>query len=611
MNRRITLSLALLLVGGLVSAQDLDSARAFLASAQRADGSWIDASCTQTERVTARVAQFLAESGDVTPDTIERALEFLDARDDLDLQQAALRAAAFVAAGRDAVRDTDRILAERIVGVTWSGEQTGWSLSGGPLGDLETTALCLTALGSLQGAPLFTNEFRLFRALNTSVFGIYGYGAVDEVGGIASATALSEAFNLWRGRYFVTGAHTGRQGTVVRIRNLRRDDGGYGDTRTTDLETAMALWVLQSARVRLSSEDLETRDLLVSHQLANGSWNDDPLTTAWALRVLSIPVDRDADGLPDDWEIENGLDPDVRNGTEDLDDDGLSLRAEYELGTDPRFADSDGDGVDDGDEVRLASNPLDRNDTNAAPVVSSTPPRVVATGSRIEYTLQATDPDGHATTCSLASGPTGMTFDEETCSISWLVPESSIGRQPVVIEIVDEPGAKSVHAFTLEVIPDGIDLAAGIVNAENFRADSQTLIATGRVSVRIENVSVQNFSGNVEATAFVDANLDGALDAEDTELGQASFQGDIASLAGVELQIPSTGAVPFADSPVSVFIDSARSIDESDESNNVATSANSSRYDGKLEDSFPVIEWLDPSVGFENNVVYPLVANLD
>jgi hypothetical protein len=61
--------------------------------------------------------------------------------------------------------------------------------------------------------------------------------------------------------------------------------------------------------------------------------------------------DADLDGLPDDWEVANGLDATTDDAVEDPDQDGLPNAAEYMRATDPQEADTDGDGVSDGDEV--------------------------------------------------------------------------------------------------------------------------------------------------------------------------------------------------------------------------------------------------------------------
>jgi hypothetical protein len=82
-----------------------------------------------------------------------------------------------------------------------------------------------------------------------------------------------------------------------------------------------------------------------------------------ALGVIRLQVvtsgDSDGDGLPDDWELAHGLDPNNPvDALDDPDQDGLTTLAEYQGGTDPFHPDSDGDGLPDGREVELRTNPL-------------------------------------------------------------------------------------------------------------------------------------------------------------------------------------------------------------------------------------------------------------
>ncbi|MFT4939232.1 MAG: hypothetical protein ACI88A_002268, partial [Paraglaciecola sp.] len=82
------------------------------------------------------------------------------------------------------------------------------------------------------------------------------------------------------------------------------------------------------------------------------------------LIIVTTAGDLDGDGLPDDYEMQNGLDPsDPIDAYEDMDKDGLSALEEFNAGTDPNIADTDGDNIKDGEELvagedGYTSNPL-------------------------------------------------------------------------------------------------------------------------------------------------------------------------------------------------------------------------------------------------------------
>ena len=68
--------------------------------------------------------------------------------------------------------------------------------------------------------------------------------------------------------------------------------------------------------------------------------------------------DIDGDGIPNLYEVQNGLDPfNAADAQQDNDGDGLTNLEEYRHGSDINKTDTDGDGMADGIEVAQGRNP--------------------------------------------------------------------------------------------------------------------------------------------------------------------------------------------------------------------------------------------------------------
>ena len=90
----------------------------------------------------------------------------------------------------------------------------------------------------------------------------------------------------------------------------------------------------------------------------------------WANGTDPKAVDTDGDTLPDQWEVENSLnptDPAGANGAQgDPDDDGLTNEQERTFHTEPFDADTDADSLPDQWELAFGLDPLDSTAGNGA-----------------------------------------------------------------------------------------------------------------------------------------------------------------------------------------------------------------------------------------------------
>ena len=137
----------------------------------------------------------------------------------------------------------------------------------------------------------------------------------------------------------VTAVFTTPAGTSIRW--LLTNNGG-----NDWVEAAHDAWIRFATR----GSDVRWRAVLSSTGL--------PATPEITQVVIEAKFDRDDDGMDDDWEVDNGLNPTVDDADGNPDNDGLTNLEEFNNGTDPFDPDTDDDGMPDGWEVANGLDPL-------------------------------------------------------------------------------------------------------------------------------------------------------------------------------------------------------------------------------------------------------------
>jgi hypothetical protein len=169
------------------------------------------------------------------------------------------------------------------------------------------------------------------------------------------------------------------------------------------------------------------------------------------------------DGIPDDWKIAHGFDPNDRTvANADTDGDGLTNLQEFQLGTDPRNPDTDGDGVTDGEEVKRGTNPLNA-DTDGDGLTD-------AEEIRLGTNPLNPDTDGDGI-------PDGV---EVKLGLNPLVPDATNSVQGHVVDQSGNPVANA-NVVIFRFFIAGTD-SAGFFSIPKVPADLGSLVAVARTT---------------------------------------------------------------------------------------------------------------------------------
>ncbi|MCP4730254.1 MAG: LamG domain-containing protein [Roseibacillus sp.] len=247
-------------------------------------------------------------------------------------------------------------------------------------------------------------------------------------------------------------------------------------------------------------------------------------------------TDNDGDGLPNDWETANNLDPDDDGTTGetapgrmdgphgadgDPDDDGLSNRDELVRNTDPQDDDSDDDTLNDGNEINIhGSNPNsddtdgdDLKDGDEINIHNTDPARADSDGDGLddgdEVNTHSTQPDNPD------SDGDGFSDGQE---VSTLLSDPNNGDDPPIASSGGTPYSKAV-------------LGDGPVAYYRFEEQNGTIASDSSISGKHGT-----YTGSIG-------------------LGAASFHpnlGSAADFTGGHIDAPNTGS--FTDSTVEVWL---------------------------------------------------------
>ncbi|MEW6375083.1 MAG: CARDB domain-containing protein, partial [Thermodesulfobacteriota bacterium] len=179
-------------------------------------------------------------------------------------------------------RDVSNLITGLISSQTTDG---GWGLfSDDIVGDPLTTALALLSLKSANYSDQNIISSALGFLLSTqNPDGGWGFYQGDDSNVYMTAMVLN-TLSQYKSIYNLQ-AQINNGVTYLLLK--QNPDGGFGSSSSTVYETALAFLAMVASGTDISTVAPQAINYLTSTQLPNGSWNDDPYSTALALRALA------------------------------------------------------------------------------------------------------------------------------------------------------------------------------------------------------------------------------------------------------------------------------------------------------------------------------------
>ncbi len=167
---------------------------------------------------------------------------------------------------------------------------SGWGVAEGFESDVKRTALALQALKAINHSDLETISSALFYLTsNQNADGGFGFSTSTPSTGSGSTVYMTalvlKVLSLYNDTFDL---QTEIDSAVTYLLTKQNVDGGFPSTGSgsTIYETALALDALIASDSDISTVAQPAIDYLKTNQLSNGSWNDDPYSTALALSAF-------------------------------------------------------------------------------------------------------------------------------------------------------------------------------------------------------------------------------------------------------------------------------------------------------------------------------------
>jgi hypothetical protein len=267
--------LALIPIAAAAQQQEIDAGVTWLLSDQNPSGSWGDPELTEL-RDTMVIADVLKQLGQ-TDAQYAYAISFIENILPENTDYVARKASILTQEGIDVSELTDELVAAKR-------PEGGWGASSQYTADNLDTALALRAL-KLADYPdaMMVGVAAGFLTENQNTDGGWGFSPNYESNVYVTAMVLSVLAEL-KDTYDLEAPINNGAAYLLTKQNA---DGGFGASPSTVYETALTLEALVASGADIFAEAPLAASYLISTQLPEGSWDEDPYDTALAIRALS------------------------------------------------------------------------------------------------------------------------------------------------------------------------------------------------------------------------------------------------------------------------------------------------------------------------------------